>query len=70
LKSRARSTPARRQPALAEQDAVRAVELLQLAYQRGSQQSPGIQNDRFLDPLRQRDDFKTLLRVVEARSLK
>jgi tetratricopeptide (TPR) repeat protein len=60
----------RGQPALAEQDAVRAVGLLHLAYQRGYQQSPGIQNDRFLDPLRQRDDFKTLLRAVGARSLK
>jgi serine/threonine protein kinase/tetratricopeptide (TPR) repeat protein len=59
----------RDQPEVAERNAARAVELLRRAYDKGYRGNPDIKNDKFLESLRGRDDFKKLLAEREARKI-
>jgi serine/threonine protein kinase/tetratricopeptide (TPR) repeat protein len=61
------STAVRDDPKLIEQYAVRAVELLRLAYQRGYKDEPDLRDDKNLDALRSRKDFQKLLAELEAK---
>jgi tetratricopeptide (TPR) repeat protein len=62
------ATAAQGPPEVAERYAVRAVELLRRAYDNGYKGKPGIKDDKNLDALRSRDDFRRLLAELNERT--